>query len=512
MPLQTSGESTWFLTMLPLFPLFLGLLSIPVIASANANTTAAGGRLACRALSSGPISPFVKSSGPEFQAGLAATWNLLNAELVPTCIVFPETTEHVSIAMTAIHSFKARYAVQAGGHSAMQGWDNVQGGVLIHFINMHNISYNAASSSVTFEPGIRWGQALDFLEPHGVAVAGGRVHTVGTGLLLGGGISYLANSVGYSADTIREVDVVLVTGQVVTATATNKYSDLFRALKGGANRFGIVTRYVVDAIPTGTKNDKRWFGGQISYDNSSADAVLEALAHFAKNVDDPKAALLLIFFNTFSDGVLTPFIVLNAFYNGPSLPNSAFGEFLAIPAIQSNLSALSYYDISNIFPDPGTPVSVVELFGASVLAGSDDVTPYRELLAVYNQFCQDQRVRNEVDETTLAFSAVMNSQINAGRAKGGNTIDAPHGGFHLIQFSLSLPPGPTNISAGFAAARQTFFDEAPRTPGLPLYVGESDKSQNVLATYGGYEFLKKTYHKYDPERFNVQYTDGPIGL
>lgn len=86
---------------------------------------------------------------------------------------------------------------------------------------------------------------------------------VGTGLLLGGGISFLAPQVGYSADTMREVDVVLVTGEIVTATATNAHSDLFRALKGGVNRFGIVTRYVVDAIPTGTKEDKPLFGGQI---------------------------------------------------------------------------------------------------------------------------------------------------------------------------------------------------------------------------------------------------------
>jgi len=61
----------------------------------------------------------------------------------------------------------------------------------------------------------------------------------------------------------REVDVVLVMGELVTATATNEYADLFRALKGGANRFGIVTRYEVEAVHTGTKDDKRWFGGMI---------------------------------------------------------------------------------------------------------------------------------------------------------------------------------------------------------------------------------------------------------
>jgi hypothetical protein len=86
---------------------------------------------------------------------------------------------------------------------------------------------------------------------------------VGTGLLLGGGLSFLAAQHGFSVDALTEADVILVTGQKVTATSTNQYSDLFRALKGGGNRFGIVTRYSVETIHTGTKVDKNWFGGYI---------------------------------------------------------------------------------------------------------------------------------------------------------------------------------------------------------------------------------------------------------
>jgi hypothetical protein len=99
----------------------LSLLCIGAIASTN--TTATGDHFACAALTAGPLSSIVKSSGAEFQTGATSAWNLLNDELTPTCIVFPETTEHVSIAMSAIHTHKARYAVQAGGHSAMQGWN-----------------------------------------------------------------------------------------------------------------------------------------------------------------------------------------------------------------------------------------------------------------------------------------------------------------------------------------------------------------------------------------------------
>jgi hypothetical protein len=230
------------------------------------------------------------------------------------------------------------------------------------------------------------------------------------------------------------------------------------------------------------------------YDNSSVDAVLTAVAHFAKNVNDPKAgkavvpnnadepyshtlALLLYFGNLFTDGTITPFVILNPFYNGPSLPNSTFGEFLAIPATQTNLSVLSYYDVSNFLGDVPPP-PVVEFFGASVLEGSDDVTPYREIYALYTELCQE--FKDELAETTLAFSVVQNSQIAAGRAKGGNAIDAPHGGYYDVQFSLTLPPGPTNISPGLAAARQTFFDQSVAFIDSPPFLSRLNRNLGRL--------------------------------
>ncbi|KAG6826986.1 hypothetical protein H0H92_013648 [Tricholoma furcatifolium] len=501
---------------------------VPFAVALSATATATGAQNACKCLQSGSLNSITASNGTLYQTGATSAWNYLNAQLQPDCIVFARDTQDVSTAMQIIFENKAQYAVQAGGHSAMQGWNNVQGGVLIHLMNMNAISYNAAAGSVTLQPGLTWGDALTYLEPYGVAVAGGRPGSdVGTGLLLGGGMSYLAPSVGYSTDTMREVDVVLVNGQVVTASATNAYSDLFRALKGGANRFGIVTRYVLDAIPTGTSADKTWYGGQLVYANSSANDVLTALAHYALNINDPNAgkiirsqrrvsltldvAILLYFYNSFANGTITPVIVLNAFYNGSStLPESVFGDFLAIPTVETALSPLSYYDAANLIGDPGEGLQMVELFGASVLAGSNDTTPYQNIYSLWATVCEN--FKDEIGGTTLSWTHVPQTQIDAGRARGGNAIDAPYGGFHMIQFSLSLPEGVKNTSAGLEAARQNFFATAPRTPGLPLYINESDKNQSVFPTYGGYEFLVQTYKKYDPWRFNVDYTNGPSGL
>lgn len=89
------------------------------------------------------------------------------------------------------------------------------------------------------------------------------------GFLLGGGLSFLGPSSGFGCDTFRSLDVVLPSGAIVTATAANQHKDLFRALKGGGSRFGIVTHFEVDAIHVGTKDTKDWYGGAITVSGAS---------------------------------------------------------------------------------------------------------------------------------------------------------------------------------------------------------------------------------------------------
>lgn len=82
-----------------------------------------GSQAACDFLriSLGP--EIVQVSGDEYQTGVSSAWNNFNNEFHPTCIVFPLNTGHVQIAMRAIFVAESDYAVQAGGHSAMVGWN-----------------------------------------------------------------------------------------------------------------------------------------------------------------------------------------------------------------------------------------------------------------------------------------------------------------------------------------------------------------------------------------------------
>jgi hypothetical protein len=65
----------------------------------------------------------IQSNGTKYLASAKGTWNLFNSEYSPTCIVFPGNASHVQTAMKAIYLAGVKYAVQAGGHSAMKGWD-----------------------------------------------------------------------------------------------------------------------------------------------------------------------------------------------------------------------------------------------------------------------------------------------------------------------------------------------------------------------------------------------------
>jgi FAD/FMN-containing dehydrogenase len=87
--------------------------------------------------------------------------------------------------------------------------------------------------------------------------------------------------------------VVLASGEIVNANATSN-SDLFTALKGGQNNFGIVTRFDLKAFPA----TKIW-GGRIVYAPAAATDLLTAYSNYktAKGFDPHVAGWVTIRYN-----------------------------------------------------------------------------------------------------------------------------------------------------------------------------------------------------------------------
>ncbi|KAF7297488.1 FAD-binding domain-containing protein [Mycena indigotica] len=516
-----------------LIPSSSSLLSLPRPSADSLSSPASAARSACQSISKSLGNAVVLSSGTsEYNFTQHNAWNFQNTLFAPTCIVYPRNAGHVQTAMRAIFKAKSRYAVQSGSHSAVKGWNTVQDGVLISFSHMQAVSYDAKAQSVTIEPGVHWGAATDQLSAQGVAVVGGRVGDVGTGLLLGGGVSFLSPAEGWAADNFLSVDIVLVDGTLVTATGTNKYSDLFKALKGGANRFGIATKYTVRAVNVGTKQDTPFFGGVTIFDGSAAPALAKATAKYTRTVTDSKASLLTTISTTITNGTVQQVCVLFMFYRGTSLPQSIFGDFLAIPSLQQSLTPLTW---TQILPQTDPPQFVssargfVQHVSSSALtlppASSGPAAPadpagdalVQDALTHYLNYTAtfiNAKSKSGMGNAALTLTPVLASQLAAGRAKGGNVMVSPDlkHPFLMVQLSEQFLPGVSDIPPFVQAGMDLFLKQVPASKGLPLFINECDKKQEVFKSYAGYEFLKETYRKYDPTRFNVQFTDGPSGL
>lgn len=161
-------------------------------------------------------------------------------------------------------------------------------------------------------------------------------------MLFEGGISYFSARKGFACDNVVNYEVVLAGGQVVSANAEEN-SDLWVALKGGSNNFGIVTRFDLRAFPQGD-----FWGGSILYDDSASPQLLEAFVDLNKAVGfDEYAALIL----SFSYVSATGFVAAgNIEYTKPVVNPPTFQPFTSIQPQYFNTMRISKQtDFTNEF-------------------------------------------------------------------------------------------------------------------------------------------------------------------
>lgn len=102
-----------------------------------------------------------------------------------------------------------------------------------------------------------------------------------------GGNSFYAAEHGLACDNVVSFQVVLASGAIIDANSKTN-PDLFKALKGSSNNFGIVTRFDMKTFPS----EKLW-GGFVTYDMSTASQQIPAFIRFTDNLHkDPSASLI----------------------------------------------------------------------------------------------------------------------------------------------------------------------------------------------------------------------------
>lgn len=174
-------------------------------------------------------------------------------------------------------------------------------GVTVDMRAINTISVNYITS---VGPGALWDNIYNVLDVRNLPVVGGRVAGVGVGGLITGGflpasrparisvsayksyrgLSLFSPEKEFACDNVVNMEVVLASGQIVNVNHKSN-PDLFAALKGGSNNFGVVTRFDLKSF-----RQKNLRGGTIMYSSSADEFQLQAFARFMEPANlDPFA-------------------------------------------------------------------------------------------------------------------------------------------------------------------------------------------------------------------------------
>src|SRR5262249_51056892 len=116
----------------------------------------------------------------------------------------------------------------------------------------------------------------------GLATTGGMVGDTGiAGLTLGGGFGWLCRKYGLTIDNLLSVDIVLASGELVTANE-NQFADLFWAVRGGSGNFGVATSFEYRLHQVGPTIT----GGLVLHPLSRAGEMLRFYREFIRSTPD----------------------------------------------------------------------------------------------------------------------------------------------------------------------------------------------------------------------------------
>lgn len=185
----------------------------------------------------------VRAGDADYPAACAG-WNLLFAH-APLAIVFARDTHDVVNALGWARQNAVSVRVRSGRH-CLEGWSNVDGGIVIDVSEMKSATVDPAAGTATVGAGLNQLEAVTALGTSGLAAPTGTEGTVGlVGATLGGGFGLLTRNFGMACDNLLAAEVVVAPGSggtdVLVADESN-HSDLLWALRGAGNgNFGIVT-------------------------------------------------------------------------------------------------------------------------------------------------------------------------------------------------------------------------------------------------------------------------------
>ncbi|KAH1664527.1 hypothetical protein KXX15_008900 [Aspergillus fumigatus] len=446
-----------------------------------------------------------KPLSPHYYKDLANYWSAACGDLKPTCIATPTSALEMSAIVKQLHNFDDLFAVKSGGHMPNNGFASIQDGLLISTENLDQVIYNPEDQTAIIGPGLTWEDAQKGLDGTGRTLVGGRL----------GGLSFLSSQYGWAANNVVNFEVVLANGTVVNANAKEN-TDLFAALKGGGNNFGIVTAYTLQTHP----QDHKVWGGNYIFTADKTPQVLSALRDFTEHYPDDKAAIIV----TCEHGLLIHTWIMFLFYDGPEPPEGVFTNFTAIGPTDTTKTWDSYYDLlkhNDIFILHGQRYTI---------ATETTPLPNKTVGAEVMQRYYDHwfNVTNTVLEVpnmlgSIAFQPMPRTITSKAKARGGDLLDFPTDQDYIIielDFSYAFAADDGKIDAANQNLYRGFDNIISDNinKGLlpdvyrPLFLNDAYFRQDYWGRIRTREQALQTRIKYDPDGFFQKRTSGGFRL
>ncbi|CAI7583607.1 unnamed protein product [Penicillium glandicola] len=430
----------------------------------------------------------------EYSNFTGSFWSVQQEEVRPYCVFRPTKNTEVSTAVLVSRLTGCKFAARSGGHAAFSGASSAPGGISIWFKDMNAVTLNADKTIASIEPGNNWLTAYSALEPYGLAIIGGRVSSIGVGgFVLGGGISYHSNLYGWGCDNVHSFEVVTASGQIITASETS-YADLYWALRGGGNNFGLVTKYNMYTIPS-----PELYGGSRTFLETEIPEVINAWINVINNATvDGNAQQYVAFLNT--EGMNIASAELTYVKNDPN--PEIYKQYRKIPAIADTSSAKTLVEYVE-YLETSNPFGLREVYWPISAAINEEFSNW----AVDLFFSMIPQVANITGvQPVLVYQGITEPMLNNMNNYGGNALGlaGSSGPIHLLQVACWW----TNKSDDetIYAFVNSFIEKVTaqaKTVGIfneYVYMNYASMFQDPVAGYGATNKarLKSIAKKYDP--------------
>ncbi|KAJ4983181.1 6-hydroxy-D-nicotine oxidase [Stagonosporopsis vannaccii] len=486
------------------FPSVGQLLSLHASLAFAFGSSAASNNTCCKALELAGSVLVVYPSDEQYLNRTSSYWSV-SAQLSPNCIVQPISTEGVSMTVKTLVEDAGckdeRFAIRSGGHTTWAGSNNINGGVTIDLGLMNTTTLDIDSKVASIQPGSRWNQVYATLDPQGFTVAGGRAGSVGVaGFLTGGGNSFYTAQQGFACDNVKNFEVVLASGDVINANATNN-SDLFQVLKGGSGaNFGIVTRFDIQAFEAGNL-----WGGTMVYPKSVGQQHIEAYHAWTDNVNNYPEGSSIIFWSYLP--AMQDIVILAAYEDtAGNVAPPGFDQVMAIPgAIASTMRIASHKELTDELEQPAGYHDIWY-----TLTFKNDVRIYQKIVELHEEFVNEWKSESPDPDfiTQCMFQSIATSFSEHSVAKGGNVLGLDRETDNLVMLlydiAVKTPELETLARKKLQASGEAMKEYAASLGGLVdwTYLNYADGSQDPLASYGPENVAKirTAATKYDPKQ------------